>query len=244
MFHHNNAAEHVFSQVPEADLAHLDLLTGHQHWGMHALLRDGAGYITVMRDPVQRVLSLYRYVRGSPQHHRHARAINMTLGEFTVWAAEETAEWVTRALCAPRDSRVPGWTAAVVAACRDNATFAVERAKAHLARDFAVVGVHEHYAASVALVKLCLGVSDREVGADSTAVFGESQGKVNRPTAADVAAIRAANVMDIEVYRFAVELFERHRQDAARLLGGRAARTGADVQPTRPRAPARHVRAR
>ena len=211
VFHHNDRAEHVFSQVPEADLAHLDLLTGRQHWGMHALLRDGAGYVTVMRDPVQRVLSLYRYVRGSPQHHRHTRAINMTLGEFTVWAADETANWVTRALCAPRDERVPGWTIAVVAACRKNATFAVERAKAHLARDFAVVGLHEHYTASVALVKRCLGVTDREVGADATAVYGESQGKVTRSTAADIATIRAANSMDMEVYRFAVELFERHR---------------------------------
>ena len=78
--------------------------------------------ITHQVQPLQRraLLSLVRrrsYARFRVNHHRHERALNMTLAEFATWAEEETSNFVTRALCSPRDSNVPGWSAATSAAC-------------------------------------------------------------------------------------------------------------------------------
>lgn len=50
--------------------ADIGLVSGHYPWGLHELLPDHV-YFIVVRDPVERVLSLYNFVRSVPVHPRH-----------------------------------------------------------------------------------------------------------------------------------------------------------------------------
>jgi len=55
---------------------------GHTAFGIHALFGRPAIYFSSVRDPVERFLSYYSYVRSHHWHHHHARAENRGPGEF------------------------------------------------------------------------------------------------------------------------------------------------------------------
>ena len=53
------------------DGADVGLVSGHFYWGMHQELLADYVYFIVLRDPVERVKSLYDYIRGLPTHSSH-----------------------------------------------------------------------------------------------------------------------------------------------------------------------------
>lgn len=74
-------------------------LAGHFKYGWHARLGQGLGrgeeepgdgifegreirYVTVVREPVDRVKSYYRYVQAAPKHRHHAEAVGLSPREF------------------------------------------------------------------------------------------------------------------------------------------------------------------
>jgi len=57
---------------------------GHFPFGVHRLLDAKPRYITMLREPVDRFLSLYYYLRQSPSHPSHSRAKESTLTEFVL----------------------------------------------------------------------------------------------------------------------------------------------------------------
>lgn len=62
-----NAAE--FRALPEEERASFDLLSGHIYFGIHEHVPSPATYMTMLRHPVERVVSLYHYVKRSPGHY-------------------------------------------------------------------------------------------------------------------------------------------------------------------------------
>lgn len=68
-----------------ADLAAVgshDLIFGHMPYGIHNHLKDNHKYFVVLRNPVDRFVSDFFYIRQSPQHPMHAIAQDMTLQEY------------------------------------------------------------------------------------------------------------------------------------------------------------------
>lgn len=53
------------------DLRQLKLVTGHFHYGIDAYFGPHIGYVVVLRDPVDRVKSLIRYIRKNGDHRLH-----------------------------------------------------------------------------------------------------------------------------------------------------------------------------
>ncbi len=58
-------------QIPPAELSKFHLFRGHFFYFLHKLLPDKPIYMTFLRDPVERALSLYDYVRREPKHSRY-----------------------------------------------------------------------------------------------------------------------------------------------------------------------------
>lgn len=52
-----------FKMMPKRKRKKIDLLRGHQFFGAHEYLRNGAVYFTMMRNPFSRLASLYNYLR-------------------------------------------------------------------------------------------------------------------------------------------------------------------------------------
>ena len=61
------------------DGAEIGLVSGHFRWGMHNGLPTDYVYFVVLRDPVERVKSLYDYIRSQPTHRLHALYATTTL---------------------------------------------------------------------------------------------------------------------------------------------------------------------
>lgn len=74
-----------FIKRPLSEKTHIKMLKGHMPFGLHEYLPGPAKYIAILRDPVERVISLYYYIIKNPQNPMHeAVAINrMSLADFT-----------------------------------------------------------------------------------------------------------------------------------------------------------------
>jgi len=66
--------------------AHHRVVTGHVGYGLHWFTRRNATYLTFLRDPIERAISHYYFIRQcNPalcKHDRYADAVNHSLAEF------------------------------------------------------------------------------------------------------------------------------------------------------------------
>ncbi|RMF44311.1 MAG: hypothetical protein D6755_09305 [Anaerolineae bacterium] len=62
--------------------AGLRLLTGHIPYGVHTLFERPARYFTILREPVERTLSYYYYVRSHPDNPQYNQVRAMSLEEY------------------------------------------------------------------------------------------------------------------------------------------------------------------
>lgn len=71
-----------FLQLETDQRDRLDLLIGHVDFGVHQQFSDESTYISFIREPVERVLSHYYFIRDHVHHRYHAEANMMKLEEF------------------------------------------------------------------------------------------------------------------------------------------------------------------
>jgi Sulfotransferase family len=73
-----------FIELPEAQREKIRLVKGHMPYGLHKYLSVPATYITMLRDPVDRIISYYYFVLNSHRHYLHNEVTSrkMSLPEF------------------------------------------------------------------------------------------------------------------------------------------------------------------
>lgn len=176
---------HDVEALGRDELRRLRLIHGHMVFGIHEVLPQPSTYVTLLRNPVERVLSLY--------HHRAKyQGLRMALDEYV----RQGRDWE---MVNNQIYHLAGGTR--------NATMAelLEIAKRNLCQHFAVVGLTERFDDTLTLLRRLFGLKRLEYVPE---VVGE--GRIRAEDVADdvIEAIKEANRYDSELYRFAENLFD------------------------------------
>lgn len=204
------ASRAALAGLSERERAGIDLLYGHLCYGWHELLPRRAVYITIVRDPVARVVSHYDYVRsrpGSPHYLRDAVVgQGMSLRDYVEsGVCDEVNNGQVRLLAGVEDIVQEPYGASVVPYGTNDPAL-LEQALGSIDEHFAVVGLRERFEATLLLLRTRLGI---RAGAWRSRNVGRSRYPRTRPTAADVAAVERYNRLDMELYQTMRERFER-----------------------------------
>src|SRR5690625_6291801 len=72
--------EHVDMKIKEIEKS--NSLMGHFYFGIHHEFSKPCTYITMMRDPIELIISLYFYIKKTELHPDHTTVNKMSLDEF------------------------------------------------------------------------------------------------------------------------------------------------------------------
>lgn len=141
-----------FNRLSEKQRANIRLLHGHMSYGVHRHLPNQAMYISVLRNPLDRVVSAYYYYLQNPVNWLYEKAKNGSIvpGSFQVLESlfEDDAVPVWRNLINYQTGSLSGMNA--------SEPEALIQAKNNIDR-FAVVGLTERFDETLMLMKKTLG---------------------------------------------------------------------------------------
>jgi hypothetical protein len=191
-----DGAAKEFAQWPRARREPIRLLKGHVAFGLHKSLIGVTTYITMLRDPVDRIMSHYYYVKRMPGHYLYKQVTerNMSLAEYaSSMLTDELDNGQVRLLAgAATGKSVP------LGECN---TQLLNVAKNNIERHFAVAGLAEAFDASLALMAIRLGW-------DWTPAYESLNVSPQRPAKGQIDAaarehIEKSNPLDCELYAWA-----------------------------------------
>ena len=177
-------------RLPERRRRRLRVVRGHLSYGIHECLPQGATYITMLRDPVARVLSAYYFVLRRPLNPLHRKLKRERLG------VED---------CLRLFPHLQNLQCKFIAGLRDIANEderLLDMAKENLTKSFSVVGICERFEESLILISKTFGWE---------LPFYQNQRVAKRRPMVEpqlVDLIRKHNRLDDELYKFGKKLFE------------------------------------
>ncbi|MGB5967759.1 MAG: sulfotransferase family 2 domain-containing protein [Spirulinaceae cyanobacterium] len=127
------------------------VITGHFPFGLHEDLLQKCSYITMLREPTERLISLYYYIRSSVEHRLHQQIVSkqMTLEEFVSSGILETTDnCQTRLISGQMEVEFGCASQEMLAMAKDNL------------QKMAVVGILENFDETLVLIKKNLGWQD------------------------------------------------------------------------------------
>jgi hypothetical protein len=194
--------------VPDSDARRIfrrtDLraVVGHFSFGLHELIERPCNYVTLLRNPIERIVSLYRHILRWDHESVHNQVVSrlMSLEEF--------------ARTLPFDEIDNGQTYRIAGVAHPFHGTDKELLASALRNleQFAVVGLTERYKESVLMMKHRLGWRSMPTlvrkNADDTPLRDRDV------PASTIAAILQRNQLDMALYEFASRLLQRQIEDA------------------------------
>jgi hypothetical protein len=179
-------------RLPARRLKRTRVFKGHMLFGLHKILPQPATYITVLREPIDRVISAFYFMRSYVLHpfYWKLRRENWTLEDFVRRSPREN---VQSKIVAGADFYSP-CTAQIL-----------EQAKENLFRYFSVVGLSERFEESLALMKLRFGWKLQRYSS-----FNVTRARPNKRDLPQslLDLIVEKNSFDIALYEYATRLFQ------------------------------------
>lgn len=207
----------AFAREPEAERLRPALFIGHQPFGIHEHVPRPCDYVTVIRDPVARVVSHYHHVLNETSHYLHTmvRSRKMTLLQYAQNAigTKELDNGQTRMLADySLNARTP---------VRSGSRDLLESAKQNLETHFCAVGLTERFDES--MVMLAESLRWTSIPPYLPARVSGRSGRY--PLSRDVTErIREINSLDAELYEWVAARFERQARELGHALADRVAR--------------------
>lgn len=189
-----------FPGLPESDREKYRVILGHLWFGLHRAIPRPSTYITVLRHPVERIISHYYYVKRTPGHYLYREVTEKNLGLEAYVAgglSTELNNGQTRLLSGEYDDeRFP------FGCCPDEMA---QKARQHLAEHFSVVGIKERFSETLQLIGRVFNWKIADIHKNVTE---------NRPGLGDISpgvidTIIAYNRQDMEIYDYGREIFSR-----------------------------------
>ncbi len=189
--------------MPPGARRRVRLFEGHFGWGVHERLPGPSTYVTMLREPVDRALSVYYHLR----QERHI-APGVTLEEFSGGGADpQRVWWIDNA----QVRYLSGEVGRIVDVPRGKCTRAMlDVALERLRRDDVFFGLTEQFDASMVLLRRALGWRSCHWVAANAAAGRRS---VNEVDPAVIERLRGLNQLDLELFRRAEAIFNE-RLDA------------------------------
>jgi Galactose-3-O-sulfotransferase len=181
-------------EVPLSKRRDARVLTGHLYYGVHEYIPQRCEYITLLRDPVARVISFYYYILGRTDHYRHEELVRsgMSLEEFVRSSPERGIE--------NDQTRMLSGKGAGELDAGELGRDALDEAKRNL-ESFLVVGLTERFDESFILIR-------RALGWKLPLYVTKNVSAGPKPASATaVELIRERNQLDLELYEHARALF-------------------------------------
>jgi hypothetical protein len=171
----------------------INAVVGHFQFGIHQFVGKPTTYVTLVREPVDRVVSLYYHLRAAANGGA-GNVADMTLDEFiTSLELRETDNDQTRRIAGlePPFGRCTEKTLA--------------RAKGNLVRNFSVVGVTHRFDETLVLLKRLLNWGDLYY---LPGLVNKARPSRSGISAATINQIAARNSLDGELFKFAEMLLD------------------------------------
>lgn len=201
------SSKEEFRQAAKFQLKEIKVLKGHMFFGLHEVLPNPSTYITLLRDPVERIISHYYYVLRNPSHYlyKDVKAQNMSLKEYACSGLSlELDNGQTRFIAGLnfRDHSQPVFQEML------------EVAKQNLKSHFAVVGIVEEFNKTLMILRKELGWKIPFYVKYNTTRKRPLKEIVSKET---LDVIKKHNELDIELYSYAKDIFEDlvNQQDAS-----------------------------
>ena len=187
-----------FKELPSERRAGIRLLKGHVAFGLHEYLSGPVGYVTILRNVADRIISYYYYVRRNPAHYLYdvVASRRITLADFVPSAlSPEIDNGQTRLLSGVG-------TQVRFGACTRNH---LEQAIENLNNHFAVVGLSERFDETVLLMRRVLNWKKRPFYIKRN-ITRDRPGLDEIPRRT-IDVIERHNQLDCELYEYAGKLF-------------------------------------
>jgi hypothetical protein len=188
-----------FKALSRERRAQIRMLKGHMGFGLHRHLPNPAVYFTLMRDPIERVISHYYHILRDPDHYLypHTQGGRLELADFLKTE-------VPLMLDNGQTRLVSGvWDKVPFGACDEEV---LEIAKNNVDEHFALVGLTERFDETLCMLQDILGWSN------DISYVRENVGR-NRPyqdgwSSETLAAVVETNRLDMALYDYATRLFQ------------------------------------
>lgn len=196
-------------------LQSIRMFKGHMLFGLHEILPQKATYITVLRDPIDRVLSAFYFMRTYKLHPLYwkFRRENWTLEDFVNRSPRTNVQCK---IVAGAEYEAP-CTSEICATAMEN-----------MQRHFTVVGLSERFEESLALMKLRYGW---KLESYSSFNITKARPKKRDLSQSTLDLITEKNSYDVALYEFAAKRFEAEVLEKA----GEVARITAELEAARER---------
>jgi len=192
--HHESIRE--FKALSEERRAEIRMLRGHIPYGLHIYCPRPVTYVTLLREPIDRVVSFYYFVRRAAGHplYGYANTPGTTLRRFLEDRVSlEMDNMQTRLISGV-------WTDLGFGEC-DESTLAL--AKCNLEQHFGVAGLTERFDETLLLLKRAFGWQNVYYVRHNVTRRRLSSSSLGKET---LSALEANNQLDIQLYQHAKTL--------------------------------------
>jgi len=189
-------AQEDFKVLSLAEKSQIKILMGHMYFGLHEYLPSPATYVTMLRNPIDRIVSYYHFVKRLPSHpdYELIKAKNINIEDYCQMGVVNMCNGQTRFLANTQLSDT-----------YNNET--LERAKSNLQQHFAVVGIQERFDESLLMLKDELGWKKMPFYyRRNTNRTSSYKGEISKSTRT---VLEKYNELDLELYEYAQNIFEQ-----------------------------------